>query len=442
MSGGSVNGRFRPTRTSSALDLELGIEWYATDCPGIGGRLRVEVEDFVVREVLTNGFVAGGNVELGEKVGDYLWLEVEKRLVDTFTAARMIARELGLSARRLSFGGLKDARSVSYQVISVEGAKGVSIIGREIGGRIKVLRAWRMDRPITPGEVYGNEFTIRVRGVRRLPEVVEKVLEAGTLAYYGYQRFGTVRPITHLVGKCLIRGDLEGAIRYLLCWRALLEGEEVLKAREYACRGEYGKALEAMPKKYFEERVLLKSLTREPRNYANALKKLPTSLVKLFVEAYQSYLFNKLLSERVEEGLPIERPVEGDLVALLDERGILTSHVVKVSGRIVERLDLRKFTLVLPVPGYSIKAPDGRMGEVLRRVLRAEEVTLEDFKIKWYPQVSLRGHYRSTTVKPENPSYEFQGDDLILRFRLKRGYYATVVVRELVKPADPLGQGF
>jgi len=434
---------FKPTRTSSPLDLELGMEWYATDYPGTGGRLRVVVEDFIVHEVLLNGFVVGISGFLKEELGNYVWIEVEKRDVDTIAAARRIAKMLGVGLNKVSFGGLKDTRAIAYQLISVEGAC-VDPSKLQLGGKVRVLRTWRMSKHITPSDIYGNLFIVRVREVDRsiVVEMVDEILKLGTLAYYGYQRFGTIRPITHLIGKRMIKGDLEGAINYILCWTSPYEGDYVKRAREYACRGEYEKALEKMPRRYHEERALLKALIREPRNYANALRKLPIQLLRLFVEAYQSYLFNKLLSERVKEGLPIDRPTPGDLVALLDERGIPTFHVIKVNERLIEGLNARRFALVLPVVGYAVRLPDGKMGDVTLRVLKSEGVGLEDFRLKWYPQISPRGHYRLTITKPEDARCEVVDGDLVLSFRLRRGEYASMVLREIVKPRDPIGQGF
>ena len=44
------------------------------------------------------------------------------------------------------------------------------------------------------------------------------------------------------------------------------------------------------------------------------LKELPKNLLTMFVYAYQSYLFNKILSERIKKNLPLNKAVVGDII--------------------------------------------------------------------------------------------------------------------------------
>ncbi|UCE57465.1 MAG: tRNA pseudouridine(13) synthase TruD [Candidatus Bathyarchaeota archaeon] len=86
------------------LEKKLGMKSYATQSPGIGGRIRQYIEDFVVEEFLVDGSKAeisqGQTQELYGK-GRYLICVLVKRDWDTLLVVRKIARRLGISAREL-----------------------------------------------------------------------------------------------------------------------------------------------------------------------------------------------------------------------------------------------------------------------------------------------------------------------------------------------------
>ncbi|RLE76951.1 MAG: tRNA pseudouridine(13) synthase TruD, partial [Thermoprotei archaeon] len=136
------------------LDRLLGIEVYATKSPGIGGRLRVVPEDFIVEEISRDGLRVRTSLTLkpGEEVGlkgseegDYTWFILEKRNLDTITAIKIIAKSLGLSYNTFSAAGLKDSRAVTAQLVSAFRVDPNSLLGfRDRYGNIKIRRCVRM----------------------------------------------------------------------------------------------------------------------------------------------------------------------------------------------------------------------------------------------------------------------------------------------------------
>ncbi|RLE90907.1 MAG: hypothetical protein DRJ46_03150 [Thermoprotei archaeon] len=110
--------------TESKLERELWLIYYASDTPGIGGRIRERYEDFVVIEISEEGLLASEDKSVEtEGSGEYVWAVIEKRGVDSITAARIIARKLGLHPSYVSIAGLKDTRAVAYQFICIKRAK-------------------------------------------------------------------------------------------------------------------------------------------------------------------------------------------------------------------------------------------------------------------------------------------------------------------------------
>ncbi len=423
---------------ASGLDAALGMEFYVSDTAGTGGRIRASPEDFVVVEVPLAG--------TEPRPGPWTWLIVEKRGIDTVKAIIRLARRLGIKPDDVGVGGIKDAKAIAIQIMSVRGTYGSIDVG--VPG-LRVLRAINKDVPMSPSLVYGNRFSVVIREVsdgELIGATLRQIGERGLPTYYGYQRFGTRRPNTHIVGRYMVLGRYRDAVMEIICTTYPRESEKVKEGRRRACEGDYAKALESMPRGRYAERLLLSRLARDPKNYVNALRALPRQLLRIFVEAYQSYLFNRFLSERIRLGIPLTRASEGDLVALLDEHGFPTRHVLTVSRgheeAINREIERGRFVPVLPVPGHSIRLPGGPIGDAVRRILLREGVGPESFRVSAMPEVGSGGSYRPTFTVPESVRYWTYGDSVRLTFLLRRGNYATTLLREIMKPNDPVDAGY
>ena len=92
------------------IEKQIGINLYSTDTDGLGGQLRQEVEDFIVKEIT--------NREEGQE-GKYLILELVKRDWDTHHFTRTLAKILKISQKRISVAGTKDKRALTTQKISI-----------------------------------------------------------------------------------------------------------------------------------------------------------------------------------------------------------------------------------------------------------------------------------------------------------------------------------
>jgi conserved hypothetical protein TIGR00094 len=399
--------------------------YYVTDSCPAGGVIKKSPEDFVVEEVLADGTTVSTNgVSLQPRVGGWTWIHVVKRNVDTLKLVIRLSKALGLSPRDISIGGIKDTRAVTSQIISVRG----NVANLPKIPNVEFRGMWAMDKPITPSSIYGNKFTVILRGVEQMAcaeEALRALHKASLPNYYGYQRFGTIRPVSHLLGKSLLRKDAEMFFDIMFCKIFPHESEVAKKARELACRGEYQKALETFPKRFVEERAVLKRLTNGVDLW-NAIMSIPVQILRIYVEAVQSYIFNLFLSKRMELG-PLEKPIEGDLIEV---RGQVVYHAEGLSGDVV-----------LPVIGPGARMPRGKVGEILLRVLKDEGLEVESF-LKMPKGLRVYGSYRRVRLEVRNFLWTIAGDDIELRFTLPRGGYATVILREVVKPVEPYRHGF
>lgn len=442
----------------SELDKLLGLEVYASDTEGIGGRIKLSIEDFIVREISLEGVKCSPSALFNESSGDYVWFVLEKRGVDTVTALRVVARKLGLSSKIFSAAGLKDSKAVTYQLacakdVSPKDLKG--FVGAS--GKVKIHRAFRRPFKLKPGMLYGNEFEIKIREVHLSPEEAEvrikKILNelgeiGGVPNFYGYQRFGTIRPNTHIVGLHIIRGELKKAVEELL-FHVYPEEPERSKIARRNLRDslDFNDALTYFPRRLHQERMMIRYLANHPGDYIGALRSLPIEVRRLFIGAYQAFLFNKMLSLRLKRGLSLSRAVPGDIVIVFEDKsktsvkGIMRVNDANVD-KVNEFISRGICSLALNVYGYDTIPARGVQGEIEKEILKEQKISVRDFKIKHMPELATKGMLRVASFMPEDLKYSLDEECVMLNFTLRKGMYATVFLREIIKPEDPLRAGF
>lgn len=418
-----ARGNARALRPAPEFDRILGLDWYVTEAEPCGGVIKSDPNDFVVEEVLTGGVVVStSGVILEQRPGPWLWVHVVKRGVDSIKLLVSLERALRLGRGEIGVGGIKDAKAVTSQIISIYGAKPGDL--PHIPG-VEYRGFWAMDKPISPAGIEGNKFTIVVRDldVECAEGALARLAGIKLPNYYGYQRFGTIRPVSHLLGKALVRRDPDAFLDAMFCKIFDAESPRVKEARGLACRGMYAEALSKMPRGMMEERALLRALA-SGRNKWNSIMSIPRRILKMYIEAYQSYIFNKALSARVEAaGL---EPIDED-VFLKDEEPLAAASPPPGAAP------------ALPIPGPGIRIPNSKARDLLIKILSAEGVALGDFAV---PKLGVSGSYRRIAVVPEGFSWRAEPGSILLTFKLPRGSYATIVLRELIKPEVPHLHGF
>ncbi len=241
------------------------------------------------------------------------------------------------------------------------------------------------------GDLYGNRFTITVLNPNPISKKeLEKTLEDGIPNYFGPQRFGIQRNTNHLIGKQLLLGNFEEAVKILLTKEGD-ENEKSKSARKFALEnwGDWNAILRIWPRNLGIEAAVLNYLVKYPNDYANALRKLPKNLRRMFVHAFQSYIFNLTLSS-------------------------LSSLPEKVQ-----------------LIGYDTKL-EGKTGDLISGFLEREGIKLSDFKLKRMPKLSEAGTERSAKILPENVKVLKVSKSCVkMQFSLKKGAYATTVLNYL-----------
>ncbi len=374
-------------------------------CEGIGGRIKAIPEDFVVEEIPK---------EKEREDEDQLIFWVEKRNWDTHDVIRILSRKLRVSRKRFGYAGTKDKFAIARQRFSVwdptgeleEKLKTVKLPDIKIYG---FSRGYRLNL----GDLEGNKFLITIRGIEleesEIKERLQKiftVLKNGIPNYFGEQRFGGIRAVTHLVGYEMLRGNFEEATKIYISKIFEEEAEDIKKIREFVAknwgdRKAYLKALNMFSKRFRYERAMLQYLYVYPRDFVGALRRIPKKVRKLFINAVQSYIFNEVLKK-----------------------------LVKKHG--IEKLKGKTIKLV----GYDTVFENKEEDRETLKLLKTLSLSREDFLMPSMPEMKTTGGERKAIIEVKDIKLlSIKEDELEkgknavkISFSLPPGSYATIVL--------------
>ena len=425
-------------RKCTTAETGIGMHNYLCDTDGTGGHLKTVPEDFIVREI--------SDPPREKADGDYTIAMVTARNWETNRMVRLMSRSMGISRDRIGFAGTKDKRAVTTQLMSFYGTP--DMVEKIDLKDVKIDNVYRGARGLDIGDLIGNDFEITVKDCTMDPSLIKETVEADTEIirktggfpnYFGVQRFGSVRPVTHLVGERLVRGDIEGAVMTYICY-STPEEEELLrnKRKELEDVSKWPELHRTIPVKMAFERMMVGTLINDPGNWKAAIEAVPTNLQMMFVHAYQSWLFNEMLSRRMDAGLPLNVPVEGDIIIPLDankvpqhENPILTTP--KNIDLVTRQCRAGRAFVTITLFGSDGELAEGEMGEIERKVIEENKLSHEDFVIPGLQRCSSKGSRREILCPLKNLDCEIENDSYKLKFMLPKGNYATCLLREYMK---------
>jgi len=394
------------------IDKEIGISVYTTSSSSIPGKIKQNENDFLVKEVLSEKAIDSFDNLDGHAV--YL---LKKSGIDTNHALIDIKKRYGLVLKSL---GLKDANAKTEQYVYTY--KKINSLEEYYGKKYSAQRLGFVQKPISKKDMLGNYFEIRVSDLNDpLPSFIgtENIPN-----FFGYQRFGSKRPITHLVGKSIIKGDYEEALEYLLGFTSKYDSEKNNEMRKLISeRKSESEVIELLPYSMDIERNLLRQLSNDS-DPKNAIRSIPLALRRFYIQAYQSFLFNKTLSLAYEFEEELFLPTTDDVC--FDKNYVLGKF---------ENDPAQK--LAIPLVGHSYYKKS-RFDYYIKKILDEELLTPKDFFIKDFQEISVDGGFRNASINYLN----FEIDENLIKFQLSRGSYATILLREILKPSNPLDCGF
>ncbi len=409
----------------------------------------------------------------------YLEFTLCKENKETQDAMGVISRILHTKPRDFGFAGTKDRRGVTSQRMTLHKVRASRLAKLKLF-QMKVGNFKYVDRELGLGDLKGNLFTLTLRGVEggtedTVTRAVNELKLSGVINYFGLQRFGTHAIGTHEIGAALLRGAW-AEVHDLILRPRDGDNEDAAAARAiYKETGDAAAALKRMPRYCNAERGLLEALGRCGKNdLVNPLSGIPRTTRKMYVHAYQSYMWNKAASERVRRH-GLSRPVAGDLIvdeSMLqyagEDDGDIFSRVREVTAKEAASGAFKITDVVLPLPGNRVIYSES-LKSLYEEICKKDGVQLTGFAhtVKEYSFGFLPGAYRKLVIKPDKIEYSFArysdpktdltatdlmrveaGDDSVqasgedkdgkflalrLSFALPTSSYATMVIRELMK---------
>jgi tRNA pseudouridine13 synthase len=429
----------------------IGLGCYITKTDPLGGKLKKLPEDFQVSEIaLPPPLDPSGEFTIA-KIKVYNW--ETNRLIRAFSKRLMISR------RRIGFAGTKDKRAVTTQLFSFRCPEEQV---RSMGLKdVFIIDTYRSNKPLEIGDLQGNNFQIRIRDIgledgmisRIAGSTSNEIKESGGFPnYFGIQRFGSIRPITHVIGRHIIKSDFKRAVMDYIGNPGEFEKTEGHSARRRLdAEMDFKEALDYYPQDYIFERSMIYHLIKNPDDWIGAIEQLPDNLRMMFVHAYQSFLFNRILTSRLEKGLSLSSCVLGDIVLPLN-KNLLPDHrnyITVTQGNIQEVSELvkrRKAFISGLIVGYEAVFADGEMGEIERKVIAEEGADPSDFMVDQMVVLSSKGIRRELLSTPFDLRWRVSKSPIVsgstgtavedvleLQFSLFKGCYATSLLREYMK---------
>ncbi len=348
--------------------------------PETAFKLKTTPPDFIVEEITSDKKILALDKAYpfdGKPRGKFLHFILQKENRDTFEVLDEIARKLNVSRDVFSIAGMKDKRAVTSQLASAYKIKKEQLDKVKVRGA-KLIPLRYSGKKIFLGNLWGNRFSITLRGIDMTKEMLQEFLESRISKmqgffpnYFGGQRFGEDRS-TQKIGKLILARDFKDAAK--LCAK---------KYRDCAC--------------YLEE---------HPKDYVGTVKQLPPKLQKMFIHAVQSEIFNRALDEIIRQKIRdknIEIPLSG------------------------YRFSSRIFT--------------SEIDRLIEKIMKKDGITPEMFHVKELPEIASEGELRRALeeffdfkiLSIENDEIHIGQTKVVMRFSLKKGCYATVFLEALFR---------
>ena len=329
--------------------------------PGIGGRIRTVPEDFQVEERPL--YLPCGD-------GEHLYIKVTKRLLSTPDLVKMISAAVGVKVQGIGTAGLKDARAVTTQMLSLHFVTPEQLARLKTDERIlSVDILGRHRNRLRPGHHAGNRFRLVIRDIAdhartTVPAVLTTLQQRGVPHYFGPQRQGK-KGENYLVGAALLS---DGARRA--------------------------------------------HLSRAKRTW--------------YLNTFQSHLFNNILARRIDS---IDRVLVGDWAIKTDNGACFHVEDADQEQPRADRFEISPTGILF---GSRVSWADGEPGRIEEAVM-TDAGTTKDALVAAAKTCGFRGERRALRIPLAELDWSVDGSALTLAFVLPPGAYATSVLRELMK---------
>jgi tRNA pseudouridine13 synthase len=388
-----------------------------------GLKVKEQPEDFQVEECTD---VAP------DKLGPFAFYRLEKRGWTTPDAVGVIRRRWQLDLQRVSYGGLKDRHAHTIQYLTIFHGPKRGLTQQAID--LKYLG--QVAKPFTSQDIRSNRFHVTLRnltpeGIAWAKQALEKIRLDGVPNYFDDQRFGSVDIQGQFVARFLVLGRYEDALRLALTapYEYDLAAQKQEKALLRARWGDWATLKGQLPRGH--ARSLVDYLLNHPQDFQGTIERLRPELRGLYLSAYQSYLWNKMLASWLRQHCRADQ-----LVAIRMRLGEFPMHQDLDE---TQRRGLAALQLPLPSARFYPDPADPRT-RLMEVVLAEEGLQRDQLKLKGFHQMFFSKGDRAALCLPQGLKQETGKDErhpgklkLVLTCELPRGSYMTLVVKRITR---------
>ncbi|MEZ9527012.1 tRNA pseudouridine(13) synthase TruD [Enterovibrio norvegicus] len=298
--------------------------------------------------------------------GEHFLVRIRKIGENTKYVANELAKACGVKSRDVSWAGLKDRHAVTEQWFSVhlpgQDDPDLTEFVDTHEGVDAILETTRHDKKLRPGDLIGNRFSLVITdftGDATIDARLSNIRDKGVPNYFGSQRFGR-------------------------------NGNNVVSAREWG-----------------QDKFRVRDKSKR----------------SFYLSAARSYMFNQVLSARIEQGMT-HTPMRGDM--LIDD----TEHLKLVldTDKATELLEKGHWLISGPMTGDNALPTEADARKFEQNIIDQEPDLLAVIRSN-----RMRHDRRALMLFPQEMEWMCEKDTLTVSFSLPAGSFATAVMREVIE---------
>ncbi|SFP90854.1 tRNA pseudouridine(13) synthase TruD [Enterovibrio norvegicus] len=298
--------------------------------------------------------------------GEHFLVRIRKIGENTKYVANELAKACGVKSRDVSWAGLKDRHAVTEQWFSVhlpgQDDPDLTEFVDTHEGVDAILETTRHDKKLRPGDLIGNRFSLVITdftGDAAIDARLSNIRDKGVPNYFGSQRFGR-------------------------------NGNNVVSAREWG-----------------QDKFRVRDKSKR----------------SFYLSAARSYMFNQVLSARIEQGMT-HTPMRGDM--LIDD----TEHLKLVldTDKATELLEKGHWLISGPMTGDNALPTEADARKFEQNIIDQEPDLLAVIRSN-----RMRHDRRALMLFPQEMEWTCEKDTLTVSFSLPAGSFATAVMREVIE---------
>jgi tRNA pseudouridine13 synthase len=351
--------------------------------------------------------------------GPFALYRLVKRGFTTPDAIALVQKRWKIKSNRIDIGGLKDRHAATIQHFTILNGPQRKLTR----GTIDVEYLGQVPEPFTSRDITANRFRILLRDVDGLAiSRANQIAKSGVPNYFDDQRFGSISVGSEFVARLMVLGQYEAALKLALTApyefdKAPQKAEKVRLRQMWGQWRKFAETLRVGPKQQIAH-----FLVNQPVNFRDAVRFLHPELQGMYLAAYQSFIWNRMLSSFIRKTIANSRAIR------------LKLGEFPTADRLTpEQLNLL-LTMKLPLPSarlpWDAKAP---WAAFVKEALSDQGFTLSQMKLPGLRKPFFSRGERAAWVMPRSYSVADNSDkrQLTLTFELPRGSYATILVKQL-----------